>query len=171
MERTGRRHPRADGVRYDWQRLLCEVLHADIFNLRRLAVITSAFHMPRACRFRSHLQVARHRRRRRPRLRALVPRDGDAMLPPRVIAARRAKEAAAVPRYSPGSDWALRLRDMRAPPLALLGAHGYAAGRLEDPATPPLSTNPGWSRIGSDAQDGSTVYHTRSLVHPTDGRR
>ena len=122
------------------------VLHADILNLRRLAVITSAFHMPRARVLFDHIFA----------LPATVGGDdpgyvlsyhetSDAMLPPRVIAARRAKEAAAVPRYSPGSDWALRLRDMRAFHRWLYSEHmAYAAGRLEDPGYHRPAVNQSW---------------------------
>ena len=102
------------------------VLHADILNLRRLAVITSAFHMPRARVLFDHIFA----------LPATVGGDdpgyvlsyhetSDAMLPPRV------DRRAALPRRRPPCRAIARQRRGAAaarheglPPLALLGAHG-----------------------------------------------
>ena len=58
----------------------------------------------------------------------------DAMLAADALEARRAKEADSVPRYAPGSEWAARLRDMRAFHRWLYSEHmAYAVGRLDDP--------------------------------------
>ena len=111
------------------------VLHLDMLHLRRIGVITSTFHMPRTRVLFDHIFS----------LPATIGGDdpgyvlfyyetSDAMLAPEILEARRAKEAAAVPRYAPGSDWALRLRDMRAFHRWLYSEHmAYAAGRLDDP--------------------------------------
>ena len=58
----------------------------------------------------------------------------DNLLSEVALSARRAKEAASVPRYAPCSPWARRLRDMRQFHAWMYHEHGaYAASRLTDP--------------------------------------
>lgn len=133
-------------------------LHTDVLGLRRLAVITSTFHMPRAKVLFDHIFALPARAGgSAPGYEVTYHGTSDASLSEETLLARRDKEARSVPRFAPGSEWAERLRDMRSFHRWLYREHGaYASNRLNDPS---------WHQPTLDA-DVLKSYRLRRLLEP-----
>jgi uncharacterized SAM-binding protein YcdF (DUF218 family) len=104
------------------------LLHTETLGLKRLAVITSHFHMPRVRAVFSHVfSIPSERDGRSPGY-ALEFVATDDEMPADVLAARNAKEALVLPRFAEGSAWRRMTPSMRELHVWMFSAHrAYSA--------------------------------------------